>query len=122
MSRAQFAYREVYTQMEEAQPNPFNIPGDEDIFRHREEEKTRKLETRMAALTAPVSDKSTFASRMQSTTTEEVRDLLQKLRPPQGSTLGKTGKLGALTAAATAGVNERRKEKENMSDFIGEET
>ena len=92
-------------------PNPFNIPSDDDIFRHREEEKARKETVRLEALSAPVSDKSTFASRMQATTTEEVRELLTKLRPGN-SGLGRTGP----TAAAAA--PDRRKEKENMSEFI----
>ena len=67
------------------QPNPFNIPSDDDIFRHREEEKTKKDAIRLEAISAPVADKSTFSSRMQATTTEEVRELLQTLRPEPGS-------------------------------------
>ena len=94
-------------------PNPFNIPSDDDIFRHREEEKARKETIRLEALSAPVCDKSTFASRMQATTTEEVRELLQKLRPGN-SGLSRTGP----TIASTAAAPERRKEKENMSEFI----
>jgi len=96
----------------EASTNPFNIPRDEEIFKHREEEKMRKTEARLAALQAPVAQKSTFASRMQATATDEARELLRQLRPPQG-----TGKLGPTIAASSA-APERRKEKENMTDFI----
>ncbi|GAX84003.1 hypothetical protein CEUSTIGMA_g11428.t1 [Chlamydomonas eustigma] len=92
--------------------NPFKVPGDEEIFRHREEEKAKKEATRTMLLSAPVADKSTFASRMQTTTTEEVRDLLQTFKTDLRGT--KNGPSIASTTAAP----ERRKEKENMADFI----
>lgn len=102
----------VHSEAMEASANPFNVPGDDEIFRHREEDKTRRLEERMAALAAPVADKSTFASRMQATTTNEARELLRKLRAPAGG--AKTGP----TIASSTLVPELRKEKENMADFI----
>lgn len=100
------------TRCREASANPFNVPGDDEIFRHREEDKTRRLEERMAALAAPVADKSTFASRMQATTTNEARELLRKLRAPAG------GPKAGPTIASSTLVPELRKEKENMADFI----
>ena len=94
------------------QPNPFNIPSDDDIFRHREEEKTKKDAIRLEAISAPVADKSTFSSRMQATTTEEVRELLQTLRPEPGS------RFKPPTVASTSSPALRSKDKENLSEFI----
>eukprot|EP00967_Tisochrysis_lutea_P121403 scaffold200012_cov14-Tisochrysis_lutea.AAC.1 len=45
--------------------NPFNIPADEDIFRHREDDRQRMTQKRLLALQQPVSEKTTLASRMQ---------------------------------------------------------
>lgn len=45
--------------------NPFNIPADEDIFRHREDDRMRMTQQRLLALQQPVSEKTTLASRMQ---------------------------------------------------------
>lgn len=95
-----------------ASTNPFNIPADEDIFRHREEDKLRKTEMRLAALQQSVAAKSTFASRMQATTTSEAKELIREFRPPKPKKEEKT-----LAATATT-APERRKEKENMTDFI----
>jgi hypothetical protein len=69
----------------EASTNPFNIPADEDIFRHREEDKRLKSEARIAALQQSVSAKTTFASRMQATTTEEAKQLIRQLRYVPGT-------------------------------------
>lgn len=96
----------------QASTNPFKIPEDEEIFRHREEEKQRKTEARTTALNAPVAVKSTFASRMQATTTDEARELLRDLKMPKGTYKPD------ITVAAASAAPERRKEKENMSDFI----
>ncbi|KAG1655309.1 hypothetical protein FOA52_006608 [Chlamydomonas sp. UWO 241] len=60
--------------------NPFNAPGDEEIFRHREDDKARRAMERTEALSRPLADKSTFASRMQTTTTADTRELLRKMR------------------------------------------
>jgi hypothetical protein len=75
----------VVADLREAAPNPFNIPADEDIFRHREEDKRLKTEARIVALQQSVSAKTTFASRMQATTTEEAKQLIRQLRWVQGS-------------------------------------
>lgn len=90
----------------EASSNPFNVPGDEEIFRHREEDKARKAEARLTALSAPVADKTTFASRMQATTTSEAREMLRKLRPPPGACMSQPNpaaqrRSGALAAVCT---------------------
>lgn len=47
-----------------AAPNPFNIPADEDIFRHREEDKLYNKQLRDIALQQSVAGKTTASSRM----------------------------------------------------------
>ena len=92
--------------------NPFNIPADEEIFRYREEERARKEHQKMLAHTTRVADKTTFASQMQATATADARTLLRELRPLPGP------KADTTLAASSAGMLDRRKEKENMKDFI----
>uniref|UniRef100_A0A7S3QRV1 DUF4200 domain-containing protein n=2 Tax=Dunaliella tertiolecta TaxID=3047 RepID=A0A7S3QRV1_DUNTE len=91
--------------------NPFNIPADEDIFRHREDDRQRMTQKRLLALQQPVSEKTTLASRMQATTTEEAKDLIRQFRPTQT-------RRPEQTVAANSVLPERRKERENMADFI----
>ncbi|KAF5843865.1 flagellar associated protein [Dunaliella salina] len=66
---------------------------------------------RLLALQQPVSEKTTMASRMQATTTEEAKDLIRQFRPTQT-------RRPEQTVAANSVLPERRKEKENMADFI----
>lgn len=95
----------------DASINPFRTPADEDIFKHREEDRLAKTQARLAALQQSVAMKTTFASRMQATTTEDAKELIKQFRPPR------TTKVSTTLASASA-APERRKEKENMSDFI----
>ncbi|KXZ43883.1 hypothetical protein GPECTOR_78g71 [Gonium pectorale] len=95
-----------------ASGNPFNIPADEEIFRFREEERARKEQQKVTAQTKGVADKTTFASQMQATATPDARNLLRELRPPKGP------KPATTLAASSVGTLDRRKEKENMADFI----
>lgn len=92
--------------------NPFNIPADEEIFRFREEERARKEQDKLIAQTMRVADKTTFAAQMQATATADARTLLRELRPPKGP------KATTTLAASSVGTLDRRKEKENMADFI----
>ncbi|PNH02485.1 Coiled-coil domain-containing protein 37 [Tetrabaena socialis] len=92
--------------------SPFAIPADEEIFRFREEEKARKEHSKLIAATVGVADKTTFAAQMQAVATADTRTLLRELRPAKG-----TNPAGTL-AASSVGTLDRRKEKENMSDFI----
>lgn len=94
-------------------PNPFRIPGDDEIFRHREEERLAKEEMRQTVMNQTVDEKTTFASRMQATTTKEARELLKELREGRSRNRADT-----VTLAASSAAPERRKEKENMADFI----
>lgn len=91
--------------------NPFNIPADEDIFRHREEDRQLKAELRAVALQQSVAAKTTFASRMQATTTADAKAFLKQYRTQQKDK-------AELTLAASASAPDRRKDKENMTDFI----
>eukprot|EP00798_Chlamydomonas_sp_ICE-L_P004936 gene4936-34707_t len=103
----------IQSEAQEAAPNPFHIPGDDEIFRHREEERIQKEETRRLVMNQTVDEKTTFASRMQATTTKEARELLRELREGRNRS-----RQEAATVAASSSAPERRKEKENMADFI----
>ncbi len=106
---------DIFDARDTREQNPFRVPGDEEIFRHREEDKAKKEAKRTQLLSAPVADKSTFASRMQATTTDEVRELLQSYKTAAAG--GGSMKHGPSVASTTA-APERRKEKENMPEFI----
>lgn len=102
----------------DAPGNPFTLPSDEDILTLREEDKRRKAETRKMIRTAPVHAKTTFASRMQGimsgdelnlgTTKSPFRDLKPTL-PTSG---------GDASLAEAAGAPPRRRQKEDMTEFI----
>lgn len=90
--------------------NPFLMPPDEEVFKMREEEKRRKREERELMKSLGVHEKGTFSSRMSTT------------KPPD-LVAGEDAKLkseGARDLAATSALptDHRRREKENMADFI----
>jgi len=84
--------------------NPFHVPADEEVFALRDEEAARKREEREKLKTQHVWEKGVRS--MTSALTKE-------LGQDDASTMGQS-KLN-LVAAAT---RDRRKEKENMADFI----
>jgi len=84
--------------------NPFHVPADEEVFALRDEEAARKREERDKLKTQHVWEKGVRS--MTSALTKE-------LGQDDASTMGQS-KLN-LVAAAT---RDRRKEKENMADFI----
>mmetsp|Transcript_586 Transcript_586/g.698 ORF Transcript_586/g.698 Transcript_586/m.698 type:complete len:612 (+) Transcript_586:184-2019(+) len=90
--------------------NPFLMPPDEEVFKMREEEKRRKREERELMKTLKVHEKGTFSSRMSTT------------KPPD-MVAGDDAKIKQegqreLAAAAAVPTDHRRREKENMADFI----
>ena len=86
--------------------NPFKMLTDEEIFALRDEEKMKKKEDRDKLKDVPIWQKTTWSSRMGVQKITENAD-----EDPANS---RNSKLG-LVAAAT---RDRRKEKENMSEFI----
>uniref|UniRef100_A0A7S0V0D1 DUF4200 domain-containing protein n=1 Tax=Polytomella parva TaxID=51329 RepID=A0A7S0V0D1_9CHLO len=91
--------------------NPFAIPADEEIFRYREEEKTKKQEQKIANMNISVADKATFASQMQSTATDEARKLLTEFRTPKAPRPD-------MNLAAQSTTMDRRKEVQTMAEYI----
>jgi len=90
--------------------NPFLMPPDEEVFRMREEEKRRKRDERELMKSLKVHEKGTFSSRMSTT------------RPPE-LVAGDDAKMNMpghreLAAAQALPTDHRRREKENMADFI----
>mmetsp|Transcript_17130 Transcript_17130/g.23649 ORF Transcript_17130/g.23649 Transcript_17130/m.23649 type:complete len:605 (-) Transcript_17130:110-1924(-) len=90
--------------------NPFLMPADEEVFRMREEEKRRKKEERELMKSLQVHEKGTFASRMATT------------RPPElvagDDSRLRQGGARELAAAQALPADHRRREKENMADFV----
>jgi len=95
--------------------NPFTLPTDEEIFRMRDEEQARKQAERVRLDGLSVHQKSTASSRMGGT--RRFKDDDEQLND---SIISKQAKhTRGLVAAATAAIsNDRRREKENMTDFI----
>jgi len=91
--------------------NPFRMPSDEEVFSVRDEERRRREEERKKQLNLPVSDKGTWASRAFASTADFVKSVDSRAitkNPP----ISKTG----LPEPGT--TKERRREKENMAEFI----
>jgi len=80
----------------------------------REEERRKKRETRHRLKSMKVWEKTTQSSRMGKT--RQISDLLP---PAEGGASAGARHTRGLVAAATAAIsNDRRREKENMADFI----
>ena len=86
---------------------PFDMPTDDQVFNMRGAERTRKREERIQKSKMKVQDKTTFSSRMSRTTTGPVDRPATSRRDGAGD-----------TAAAMLPQDHRRREKENMADFI----
>ena len=89
-----------------ASSNPFHVPADEEVFALRDEEAARKRQEREQAKTLHVWEKGVKVNTTRALTAEAGLD--------EGSAVMGQSKLN-LVAAAT---RDRRKEKENMADFI----
>mmetsp|Transcript_33784 Transcript_33784/g.56713 ORF Transcript_33784/g.56713 Transcript_33784/m.56713 type:complete len:611 (+) Transcript_33784:2-1834(+) len=104
--------------------NPFKMPTDEEVFALRDEERHRKNEERERVKSQRVWEKSTWASRMGTTRMTSTRseddeltfDALGAPNVQDGSR--PKPKATSILPTGTAFTAERRKEKENMADFI----
>jgi hypothetical protein len=95
------------------QKNPFALPSDEEVFRMRDEERARKKQDKDTVTQLKVWEKTTSSSQMSKTKRFKDEALNESVVSKQAKhTQG-------LVAAATAAIsNDRRREKENMADFI----
>lgn len=95
--------------------NPFTLPSDEEVFRMRDQERRMKQDERDRLRKLRVWQKTTASSNMGRTKRFKDEDLTVN-----DSIISKQAKhTRGLVAAATAAIsNDRRREKENMADFI----
>eukprot|EP00163_Fabomonas_tropica_P003577 TRINITY_DN13085_c0_g2_i1.p1 TRINITY_DN13085_c0_g2~~TRINITY_DN13085_c0_g2_i1.p1 ORF type:complete len:578 (+),score=174.27 TRINITY_DN13085_c0_g2_i1:240-1973(+) len=109
--------------LESLTSNPFKMPSDAEVFQLRDEERRRKKEDKEKMKNLKIWEKSTWSTRLVTNRTGEEGDI-------DGDGMGMTaGSEPAVAprkgAVATASENkqhkagkERRKEKENIRDFI----
>ena len=94
--------------------NPFALPSDEEVFRMRDEERRRKLRVKEQTQELKVWEKTTTCATMGQTKRFKDHEMMKR---SHDSKQGKYTR--GLVAAATAAIsNDRRREKENMADFI----
>ncbi|CAM9669420.1 unnamed protein product, partial [Scytosiphon promiscuus] len=102
--------------------NPFILPADEEVFRMRQEEKSRKAQERVARRGQKVWQKTTKSAI--SGRSAKIGDLLKKtgasIVAGEGATPGKRALANAemMHQAATMITNDRQQEKESMAEFI----
>ena len=96
--------------------NPFRLPPDEMVFLKREEQQAAAVAERNAQKALPVWAKTTNSQRQQAIRRIDDDDII----PGAGAVRDKrTKRTKGLVAAATAAIStERRREKENMTEFI----
>ena len=107
-----------YDDDEEDRSNPFQLPDDDKVFLMRDQERRRKAEQREQVKKMRIWEKTTSSSRMM--TTKRIKEIDADTAPAHDSVISKQAKhTRGLVAAATAAIsNDRRREKENMADFI----
>ena len=89
------------------------MPSDEDVFKLREEERVKKLEERSRVTQLSVQEKSTFTSRMGGTMADALAEVSGGTGPGGGGSAG-----GGGGGDGGPPVDHRRRDKENMTDFI----
>ena len=101
--------------MTEEHENPFRLPPDEMVFLKREEQQKAAAAERDAQKALPVWKKTTNSQRQQAIRRIKDDDII----PGAGAVRSKSKRPKGLVAAATAAIStERRREKENMTEFI----
>ena len=102
--------------MTEEYENPFRLPPDEMVFLKREEQQREQVRERDAQKALPVWKKTTNSQRQSAIRRIKDDDII----PGAGAVRAKAKRTkSGLVAAATAAIStERRREKENMTEFI----
>ena len=96
--------------------NPFRLPPDEMVFLKREEQQAAAAADRNAQKALPVWQKTTNSQRQQAIRRINDDDILPGAAAVRDK---RTKRTKGLVAAATAAIStERRREKENMTEFI----
>jgi hypothetical protein len=94
--------------------NPFKLPGDDKIFRMREDGRRKKNEAREMSATMKVWQKSKSGLLSRS---ERLQELIGDSKPEKLSDLMKTDPEITLKMSAP-----RRQEKENMTEFVAKKS
>lgn len=89
------------------------MPEDQDVFQLREEERERKFEERQRVKSLSVEQKSTFTSRMGGTMAAALAEVSGGVSGGGSAHAGHGGGDGG-----PPGLDNRRRDKENMTDFI----
>ena len=99
---------------DEAEFNPFRLPSDTEVFALRERERAKKKEQRAKANKLKLHERKTGKSKFKVSLRRE------KEKADDESKMSERAKATRrLVSAATTAINtERRREKENMTDFI----
>ncbi|EQC37291.1 hypothetical protein SDRG_05515 [Saprolegnia diclina VS20] len=94
--------------------NPFTLPSDEEVFRMRDDIKRRKDEDRERNARLKIHEKLTNSSKRGN-----IRRFKFDDSAPDMVNVAQSKQTRGLVAAATAAISsDRRREKENMADFI----
>ncbi|KDO29383.1 hypothetical protein SPRG_05920 [Saprolegnia parasitica CBS 223.65] len=94
--------------------NPFTLPSDEEVFRMRDDVKRRKDEDRERNARLKIHEKLTNSSKRGN-----IRRFKFDDSAPDMVNVAQSKQTRGLVAAATATISsDRRREKENMADFI----
>ena len=86
------------------------MPEDQDVFQLREQERARKFEERQRVKSLSVEEKSTFTSRMGNTMAAALAEVSDREERVSGG--------GSGGDSGPPGLDNRRRDKENMTDFI----
>ncbi|RHZ34264.1 hypothetical protein DYB31_010538 [Aphanomyces astaci] len=98
----------------ESTGNPFTLPSDEEVFRMRDDIKKKKEEERVRNANLKIHEKITHSSQRGNIRRFHFEESSQDL-----GTITQSKQTRGLVAAATAAISsDRRREKENMTDFI----
>ncbi|ETW02448.1 hypothetical protein H310_05957 [Aphanomyces invadans] len=98
----------------ESNANPFTLPSDEEVFRMRDDIKKKKEEERVRNSKLKIHEKITNSSQRGNIRRFHFEESSQDL-----GTITQSKQTRGLVAAATAAISsDRRREKENMTDFI----
>ncbi|KAF0699192.1 Aste57867_10244 [Aphanomyces stellatus] len=98
----------------ESSSNPFTLPSDEEVFRMRDDIKKKKEDERIRNAKLKIHEKITNSSKRGNIRRFHFEESSQDV-----GTISQSKQTRGLVAAATAAISsDRRREKENMADFI----
>jgi hypothetical protein len=100
------------------EPNPFSIPGEDEIYKTRERERAARAAAKSHAASLHVWEKTTASSRVGRTRRISDSELPETDLPPHVLARLKRGVVPAAGAAVVMGREHVRREEEPMADFL----